>query len=109
MPLYNPASGGSSYPTSSNTTTITNSYSVGATDFQILCNHTAPINITLPAPAAGRVLLVKDISGAAETNNITLVRHASESIEGQAASRILQANWGEWQITSDGTNWYFGG
>lgn len=76
------------------------------TDYYILCNHSGAINVTLPPPVAGRVLVIKDISGAANTNNITLVRNGTEQIEGIAASRLLQTNFGSWTLTTDGTNWW---
>ena len=94
-----------------NTVTKTSNYTINSgspLDFQILCNFSAGHNITLPAPANGMIFHIWDISGTAETNNITLVRHASEKISGVAASRILQTNWGHWTITSDGTDWYVG-
>lgn len=76
------------------------------TDYQILCNQSAAITITLPAPTAGRMFLITDISGTAQTNTITLAPHASEMIEGLAASKVFQTNYGSWEITSDGTNWF---
>ena len=75
-------------------------------DFIIMCNHSAPITITLPTPVLGRIIKIKDISGLANTNNITIARHATESIEGLAASKILQTNFGAWTFTNDGTNWW---
>lgn len=95
-------------PVQGSTRTITTSYTVDSTspDFEIWCNSpSAAINLTLPTPTAGRTLRIRDIGGQAETNNITLVRHGSESINGLAASRILQTNFGLWIVTSDGTNW----
>lgn len=90
------------------TRTITANLTIDTTtkDYIILCNQSGAINVTLPAPSNGRVLIIKDISGTANTNNITLVRNGSESIEGIAASKILQTNWGAWTFTSDGTNWF---
>lgn len=78
------------------------------TDYIILmdCSGAAK-SITLPTPTAGRILIIKDSTGSAETNNITLVRHAAEQIEGIAASKVLQTAWGSWTLTSDGTNWFF--
>lgn len=93
------------------TRTITANLTVDTTtaDHIIFCNQSGAITITLPAPTAGRILLIKDISGTANTNTITLAPHASESIEGLAASKILQTNWGSWEIISNGTNWYMSG
>jgi hypothetical protein len=69
-------------------------------------NTGSAVAITLPAPVANGFIIVKDVIGTAATNNITLVRHASENIEGVAATKILQTSWGSWTVLSDGTNWY---
>lgn len=62
--------------------------------------------ITLPAAANNAYFKVKDVTGTAGTNNITIARAASEQIEGVAASKILQTNWGAWTFVSNGTNWF---
>lgn len=75
-------------------------------DFEIWCNTAAgAINLTLPVATVGRLIRVRDSAGQAETNNITLVRHGSENINGIAANRVLQTNGGCWDVESDGTNW----
>lgn len=90
------------------TRTITTNLVVDTTtkDHVIFCNQSGAISVTLPAPSNGRELIIKDISGDAETNNITIVQHASEMIEGLAASKILQTNYGSITLTSDGTDWW---
>lgn len=95
-------------PVTATTHTITTTYTIdnSSSDAWIYFNHSAAFNLTLPAPSAGRVLYLEDISGALETNPVTLVRHASENINGIAASRVIQANWGLYTLSSDGTNWY---
>lgn len=89
-------------------TTTTSSYSVDSSesDYFIFCNPSAGITITLPSPTAGRVVVIKDISGTAETNNITIARFNTENIEGLAASYVLTTNWGCVKLSSDGTNWF---
>ena len=62
--------------------------------------------LNLPAPATGVYLLVRDATGQAGTNNITIHRNGSESIDGVAADKTLAANYGSWWFVSDGTNWY---
>ena len=71
-----------------------------------LISTAAARTVNLPAPASGLIFRFKDSTGQANTNNITLVRNASEQIEGIAASKILQTNWGSWTLVSDGTNWF---
>jgi len=63
--------------------------------------------VTAPSPStAGNFFIIKDSGGAAETNNISLLRNGSEKFDGIAATRLLSTNWGYWMWMSDGTNWY---
>lgn len=96
--------GGVKYTTRTITTNLV--IDTTTTDYIIFCNQSGAINVTFPAPANGRVLVIKDISGTANTNNITMLQHGSEKIEGLAASKILQTSWGSWAFASDGTDWY---
>lgn len=91
------------------TRTITGNLTLDTTtkDYLIfVTTASGAISITLPAPVNGREFLFKDISGSANTNNITLVRNGSEKIEGLAASKVLQTNWGAWKLVSNGTDWF---
>lgn len=90
------------------TRTITANLTVDTTttDDIILCNAAGAITVTLPTPTNGRVLTIKDISGTATTNNITIARHAAENIEGIAASYLIQVSYGTVILTSDSTNWW---
>lgn len=63
-------------------------------------------SLTLPSATSGAYIVVKDKTGSAQTNNITLVRAASEKIETVAASFTLDSNLGSWTIVSDGTDWF---
>lgn len=77
-------------------------------DFDLLLVSTASArNITLPLAAnvtAGRRFIIKDITGSAATNNITIVRSGSDTIEGVSGNKTLQTNYGAWQIVSNGSN-----
>lgn len=53
----------------------------------------------------GRVIIVKDESGAAGTNAITIVTEGAQLIDG-AASLDINANYGAARLYSDGQNWY---
>ncbi|HUW34773.1 MAG TPA: hypothetical protein VM223_24455, partial [Planctomycetota bacterium] len=55
--------------------------------------------------AAGRVYVVKDESGAAGANNITISTEATETIDG-AATAVISANYNSISLYSDGTNWF---
>lgn len=74
----------------------------------LLINTTAPRTINLP-PATDLICFkVKDISGLAGINPITIVPNGSDTIDGLAAAFALRVNRGAWEFISDGTsNWYF--
>lgn len=71
-----------------------------------LVSSAAARNLTLPAHSAGQMLYIKDSTGSAQTNNFTLIRTGGGNIDGIAASRPLQTNWGSWHLVDDGTDWY---
>lgn len=64
------------------------------------------VTINLPAPAHGIRFKIKDAAGTFGTNACTLVRNGSEEIEGVAASLVLSAPGGTYEIWSDGTDWF---
>jgi len=72
----------------------------------IICvtNTAAPRTITLPAASADRVIVVKDQSGGAGANNITVVP-AAGTIDG-AANFVIATNYGAQGFYSDGVNWF---
>lgn len=71
-----------------------------------LVSSAAARNLTLPAHVAGQIIYIKDSTGSCETNNFTVIRTGGGNIDGLAASRVLQSNWGSWQFVDDGTDWY---
>ncbi len=90
------------------TKTVTaSSYTIDTSepDYFILCNRSGAIILTLPTPTAGRSLVIKDISGAAHINNITINPHVAETIDG-SSSFVLNLDYGSIGIQSDGTNWW---
>jgi hypothetical protein len=72
----------------------------------LLVDTSAARTLTLPAAAAGLRFTIKDKTGQASTNPITIARAGSESIEGLAANYTLEADWGRWELVCDGTNWF---
>ena len=97
-------------------TDVTNAmspYSVGATDFILLCDVTGgAITVNLPAAASndGRSLIIKNTAGAIQTN-VTVTANGAETIDGN--NSITLANHGaagtERQaahIICDGTEWH---
>lgn len=87
----------------------TANYTIIASDRIIFADTSGgAFTLTLPDPSTvrGIVFRIFDTGGAFQANNLTLARFAGEMIEGLAASKVFQTNWGGWDITSDGTNWY---
>jgi hypothetical protein len=80
-----------------NTTLVTgDTYVVQDTDWYVGINHAGPVSITIPSAANnGRVLVIKDESGACETNPITV----SGTVDNDAGGFILQLNNGAIQMT----------
>jgi hypothetical protein len=75
--------------------------------YVILVDTTSARSITLPSPAAaGRTLIIKDKSGTAATHNITIIRNGSEKIEGTAASYVMNTNFKNIKLISDGADWW---
>lgn len=84
-------------------------YTVLVADKTLIVSQVAANSIQLPNPATLRSIIVKDVAGTRSTAAITLVRFASETIDGLAADRLLQSNFGSWKIESNGANWFITG
>ncbi|QQS59860.1 hypothetical protein IPN35_03255 [Candidatus Peregrinibacteria bacterium] len=67
----------------------------------------APRTITLSNADAtsGRIMIIKDESGGAATNNITVVVEGGGTMDG-ATSIVISANYGVLRLYSNGTNWF---
>jgi hypothetical protein len=72
-----------------------------------LVDTTSARTLTLPDPSLSKsIIVVKDATGSAGTNVITIARFGSEQIEGAAASYSLDYDRGSLGLVSDGTNWH---
>ena len=81
----------------------------GDTFVYLIVDTTATRSITLPlanAVTAGRIYIVKDEDGMSNTNNITINRSGSDTIDG-AASQTLDSNYGSMMIVTDGVDKWF--
>jgi len=66
-------------------------------------------SVTLPLASTvspGEVLVVKDESGACATNNITVNRSGSDTIDG-ATTKVINTNYGTGKFYSDGVSKWF--
>ncbi len=79
-----------------NTTEVTTpTYTVSETDYYIGVNYAGPVTITLPASAdSGRIVIIKDEDGDAETNPITVLG----TVDNDAGGFIIQINNGAIQM-----------
>ncbi len=81
---------------------------VAASDYFIAISNTAaPRTVTLPSTAVvtvGRVIIVKDTSNNAGTNNITIARNGA-SIDGALADAVINTNRGIWRAIYTSSGW----
>ncbi|MDP6549854.1 MAG: hypothetical protein QF659_07270 [Dehalococcoidia bacterium] len=82
-------------------------YAAKAGDRLIGVNRAGAVTVTLPTAQVrpGRCYTVKDESGAAATNNITVATERSETIDGSATDTISE-NYGAKTYYADGSNWF---
>lgn len=74
----------------------TSSYNIDSDDYYVGVNYAGPTTITLPTTllSSGRTVIIKDESGAAETNPITVVG----TVDNDAGGFIIQINNGATQL-----------
>ena len=94
-------------------TTVASSfpYAVSEGDYIILVEGTgSPRRIELPAKAnhAGRVLIIKDATGNASSNNIEIKPNGSENIDG-AGDKLMNGNKSSLTIVCGSDQWYIVG
>ena len=83
-------------------------YAALTTDYLIAYTLlTAARTVTLPAASGmtNHILIVKDESGAAGTNNITINVTAGGTIDG-ASSKVISSNYGVIEVYSNGSQWF---
>ena len=84
-------------------------YNIQSNDYLIAVTNTAaPRTMSLPSAVTmgdGKVYVIKDESGGATANNITINPQGGQTING-AASIIINTNFGVVQLYSNGANWF---
>lgn len=81
-------------------------YAVLGTDYLILADSSAMHTIQLPnAPAAKRVFIIKDNTGTAFTNNITVTTVGGAVTIDGATSQVINQNWGSLTVVFNGTSY----
>lgn len=84
------------------TEVTTTPYLADLTDYYLAVNVAGPASVVLPAAPTGTVFIIKDISGDASTNPITVT--ASTTIDG-ALSAIINTDYGSITLIFNGTEW----
>lgn len=86
---------------------------VTATPTTVVSGHTYLVNSTslaislqLPTPVINSWFIVKDSGFNAYTNNITLLRAASEKIDNVASSFVIKNSGAAWMFVTNGTDWF---
>jgi hypothetical protein len=90
-----------------NTTTVTTTpYTVLSTDEVVLVNVAGPASVILPTIVAGKntAFYIKDASGAALANPITITAVGGATINGIAFA-LINGNYSHVQFVWDGTGW----
>jgi uncharacterized protein DUF5907/copper-binding protein NosD/parallel beta helix pectate lyase-like protein len=83
-------------------------YTIGQGDYLIAYTAlAAPRTVTLPTAVGveNQQYIVKDESGNAATNNITVATTSGQTIDG-AANKIINSNYQSYTFYSDGANWF---
>jgi hypothetical protein len=109
LPANTPAFTG---PVTGTGRTVTTTYTVDSitSDYALFADTTGgAFNMTLPTPTAQRMLRIIDVKGNFQTAALTLVPHGAEKINGLNANKVLTAQWSQWEIISNGTDWFVSG
>ena len=83
---------------------VSSSYTASGTDGYIGVNFSGSVAISLPAGTTNQYLIIKDESGAAAVNNITITANGSETIDG-GSSAIININYGLFRLWFN-NNWH---
>jgi len=78
-------------------------------DYLFVDTSGGAVTLHLPDPTqfhCSKQFRLIDIKGTFETNNCTVTPFAAEKLEGLAAPKPFQTNWGGWTIVTDQTDWY---
>lgn len=91
-----------------NTATTTSPYVVVSTDYIVSMNASGGAKIVhLPnAPTSGRVFVVKDVSGIAATNNITITTVGGVVTIDGATSYVMNVNYQSLMLVFNGTSYF---
>jgi hypothetical protein len=86
--------------------TVTSSYTLGATDYTLICKHGAPITITIPAASGSnqRMFNVKNANTGSWA--ITITGSAIGTLIDNDKSLIINSPWANASLYCDSNQWY---
>ena len=89
------------------TTVTTTPYNISSTDEVVLVNVAGPSSVVLPVIVAGKstAFYIKDISGDALANPITITATGGATINGIGFA-LINGNYSHVQFVWDGANWF---
>jgi hypothetical protein len=82
---------------------VTTPYNVLTSDYMMSVNVGGASSVVLPISVRGTVFVVKDDSGVASVNNITITATGA-NIDG-VASQVINANRGSYTMVFNGSQW----
>ena len=86
------------------TNVITATYTALPTDYFLCVLTNGLVTVTLPTGTIGKVYMVKDCFGNANTNPITIQGTGGQLVDGSATATI-NTNFGSLQFVFNGTDW----
>lgn len=90
------------------TSVTTTPYFIVVSDTVLAINISGPASVVLPVGSAGctdRSYFIKDVSGNATTNPITITANGGRQIDGVSFA-ILNGGYSHIHVVSDGSNWF---
>jgi hypothetical protein len=88
----------------SRTVVNASSFTVNNGHYYLGVNYAGAVTLTLPAGVTNKIFIIKDESGAASTNTITVTAHTGETIDGQS-SQTIATNYSSITMVF-GTEWH---
>lgn len=85
---------------------VSGTYAALASDYYISVSTALVSTIQLPnAPATGRIFVIKDRTGSANANNITITTVGGAVLIDGAASQVINVNYGSATLAFNGTSY----
>lgn len=84
------------------TQVLTTPFNAVVADYYLYVNVATPSSVVLPVSVPGKIFIVKDVSGNASVNNITIT--TSSTID-SALSAVIDLDYGSMTFIFNGSEW----